>query len=396
MDQGLTVETDKTRQVVTQRVRVDSGTHAVEWLLRTRAGQQILANAYASNERARCLCVRAPVPMYVAKRGNRYYLARMPGTGPLHASSCQSLDSANLLSGVDCYSDGALSKEADGSLRIRFDPGVGTGEQLAALGMNGLLDLLIEEAGLNVFESKGDPVVHSGAALERLRSAATKISIVDSGPLPRLLLVPELFDKDRADDQNERYISLLAGDPPPLVCSTLGGVQPSEYSWRIKLKHFPRLKFWLPRAAGELLIERSGGTFSFEQTTDALCLLQVKRGRQVGDFSVRSIAIRRIDRRKMPILSDSEAEVASRLVAENKSFMRPLRFDSTWTRVLADYLLLRNERDSLGFVFAPTGCVEYDEAKKRVAWPLIRGGAGISLAAGASGVSPKEMEGRIG
>ncbi|MDK9702445.1 MAG: DUF1173 domain-containing protein [Sulfuritalea sp.] len=372
-----------------QRVRVGTDTHAVEWLLRTVTGQGILASAHAAGERPRCQCVPATVEMYVAKRGRRYYLARMPGSGPLHAPHCNSLEAANLLSGMDCYAEGALAHEMDGAMRVRFDAAVELGENLPACGMNGLLDVLIEGAGLNVVAVGAEPRVRSAEALQRLRDAATKVLLADRGPLSRFLLVPEPFEKERADVQNEGYLALLASDPLPLVCSTIRTLQPSEFGWLLRLKHLPRIKFWLSQTTGAALFSRCAGTLGPEDVIGSLCLLQVKQGRSTDSFSVKGIALRQIDARKMPVLSNAEMVVANELVLHGSGFVRPLRFDAPWSRVLADYLLTQDAAASLAFVFSPTGCTDYDEAKKRVAGPLIRGGIAIELLpAGSSGESP--------
>lgn len=361
-----------------QRVRIGENVHCVDWLSRTIAGQAILADAHLSSERPSCLCVSSAVPMYVAKRGQRYYLARMPGSGPLHAPHCNSLETANWLSGMDCYADGVLDYQSDGSVLVRFNAAMEPGTNLPACGMNGLLDLMIEGASLNVFATGSELRVRSSDALQRLRDAAATIRLVDRGLLSGLLLVPAPFEKDRQDEQNAQYLRFLGDIPLPYACSMIRTLQPSEFGWLLRLKHLPRIKFWLSKAMGDALFGRGAGTLTPENVEGSLCLIQAKQGRTNDSFSIKSIGIRMVDSRKMPILAEEEMSAADGLAADGKGFMRPLRFDAPWSRVLADYLVAVEACEiPLMFVMAPTGCPEYDEAKKRAAGPLIRGGAAL-------------------
>ena len=57
-------------------------------------GQTVLADIHRDPaRRPGCACNPSQdggVPMYVARIGDRYYLKRMPGTGPEHAPGCGS------------------------------------------------------------------------------------------------------------------------------------------------------------------------------------------------------------------------------------------------------------------------------------------------------------------
>lgn len=102
----------------TQRIAIGTGIHTAEWLVSTRAGQTILKDCHGTERRPRCLCRPGGVEMYVGRRGQVYYLSRMPGTGFLHADGCASIDDNTLLSGAHAYAAGAIIERADGMLQL--------------------------------------------------------------------------------------------------------------------------------------------------------------------------------------------------------------------------------------------------------------------------------------
>lgn len=358
--------------MLNQRLQVQGKIHEAKWLLRTHAGQQLLANAYSAPVRPRCMCMPTGVEMVVAKRGSRYYLARMPGSGPLHAATCPCIEASdNYLSGVDCYRPGVIDQEPDGSLSVRFDPATPRGRDLPSVGIEGLLDLLIDEAGLNVYDPAAAPMRWQ-AANKALHRAAQLIRMGDTLLADRML-VAEPFDKDNRDAQHGRQLDFLGAEPGRLVVAPLREIAKTEYGWKVTLKHLPAIRFWLPKQVGQDLYARCGGLVALDAPPPALCCVVTKPARQESSFGIAAIAIRRVDDALIPCNSATEADIAGALAGDGRRFIRPLRFDSAWDRVLADYAFSHDGRDCLGFAFLPSGNDILDEAKRRTAMPLIRG-----------------------
>ncbi len=302
--------------------------------------------------------------MYVARRGATYYLARMPGTGMLHGDACPAAEGMNLFSGADAYLPGAMSEQPDGRLSVQYAEG-------GQVSLEGLLDLLIEVAELNVLRP------NTGARTWREARAAlaggAESIVTPDGDLATQLMLPNAFSKETyGAERLGQEAFLTVPDCVRLVCAPLRELRPTAYGWRVVLKHMPDTRFWLSRALGELLVERAGGTFNpGTPPLPGLALMRTRPGSKPGDFLVTDIAIHRTDRRFMPCLSEQEAQVADELAAACRGMLRPLRFDAPWHRALADYALLDCAGAPLPIlVLAPTGCCELDLAKRTLAGAL--------------------------
>lgn len=330
----------------------------------TPAGQQVLAGAHRQRLPLQCLCVGRGVDMYVARRGSTYYLARMPGTGMLHAEDCPSADEANLFSGADSYLAGAMMEQPDGRMSVQYADG-------GPVSIEGLLDLLIEMAELNVLRP-GAPMRAWHDVRTALAEGAEGI-VTPDGNVAAQILLPHAFNKDRySTERLGQEAFLTVPDCVRLVCAPLRELRPTAYGWRVILKHMPDTRFWLSRAVAETLLERAAGTFDpSSPPLPGLALMRVKPGGKPGEFLVSDIALRRTDRRFMPCLSEQEAQVADELSTAQRAVLRPLRFDAPWPRALADYALLDCAGAPLPvLVLAPSGSEVLDLAKKTLAVAL--------------------------
>jgi hypothetical protein len=357
-----------------QRIAIGLRIHELAWLADTKAGQDVLSEAYRGSQRPRCLCVTGGVEMYVGRRGATYYLARMPGSGILHDAACPSVEDVNLFSGAVGYASGVLLELPDGHLVLTFDADTPRQLESPAVSLDGLLDLLLETADLNTWSTDHPQRTWQEVACA-LSAAAETLHIKNTGPLKPSLLLPAPFDKssyDRLRPQQETFLSMKDG--LGLVCAPLREIKPTAYGWQLVLKHLPRTKFWINRKVGEALEAGSGGTLSFADVEyPALCLAQVRR--TTGDgFAVTGLALRRTDRRYLPCLSLPESDAADLLAERGIAHLRPLRFDLPWDAPLCDYALTEGRRTPAPvFVLDDTGCQALDYAKQS-AYRVLAGG----------------------
>ena len=356
-----------------QRIAIGGRVHVAEWLCDTRAGQAVLADAYRDPRRPRCMCRGAGVEMYVGRRGSTYYLSRMPGSGLLHEPACPSMEDLNLFSAAADYADGAIVELPDGSVQVRFDPAAERGENPTAVSLDGLLDLLLEISNLHAW-SPQDNERGWCAVRERLGSAARTIYLAGGAVLSSCLLLPGAFEKDTYQERKRLQESFLCvQDAIRLVCAPLREIRPARYGWQIVLKHMPTSRIWMPRRVAESMKARAQGTLDCSEASyPALCLLQT-RPTGNGGFAVTAGALRRTDRRFVPCLTDAEARVADTLAARQRRFVRPLRFDASWERALADYALVEEGTAPIPiFVLATCGAPALDEAKRGTAAVFAR------------------------
>jgi len=346
-----------------QTIRVGENEHQLDWLTASVPGQRVLAGAYRDGLRLSCLCTQGGIDMYVARRGATYYLARMPGTGLLHAETCPSSEASNLYSGADHYSPGAMQENTEGILQVSYGNGT--------VSLNGLLDAMIEVSGLNEIHANypAYPAPVWRAVREQLYRSAQNIQI-PSGMLDTFFMAPTAFAKEtylKDRDSQEQFLSVKTA--LRLVCAPLRNIRETKYGWQIALKHMPDTKFWLGSPVGEQLIRHADGTLDFKTPPEhALVLLKVRPASRPGAFQVSDLALRRTDRHYLPCLSDQEALVSEELVVAGRSIFRPLRFDAPWTRTLADYALMDHPNEPIPIlVLAPSGSDALDFAKRSLA-----------------------------
>jgi hypothetical protein len=287
----------------------------------------------------------------------------MPGTGFLHGPQCASGDPGeDRTSGADAYCTPLVPHQVLPVLTKGALPG---SHPFAQLTMDGLLDVLIERAGLNVMSRLEDR--RWATVRDRLAQAASLLRPQgEPTPLPPSWFIPQAFQKDQASELEHAAVSALAGGA--LVVAPLKEVLQGPYGWRLTLRHLPHLHFWLSTERATALEERAGGSLVLSAPpASALALLVVHPGNRALSYVVTACAIRRTHRLHLPSLSDAEDRAMDSLISEGAAFLRPLRFDAPWSRLLASVVLLdgAGQQTRLGFVDAPTGCSTLDSARKR-------------------------------
>ncbi|TXT28207.1 MAG: hypothetical protein FD131_3340 [Rhodocyclaceae bacterium] len=363
-----------------QRVAIGSGIHTAEWLVSTRAGQQLLKESHGTDRRPRCMCKPGGVEMYVGRRGQIYYLSRMPGSGFLHADNCASVEDSTLLSGALSYAPGAIVEGADGTLQLaaNLDRRERQAAPITEVSIDGVLEVLIEQADLNRVQTGEEPRTWSRVR-EKLISASQSICF-GAVPLSTSLLLPDRYVRERSADALaacEAKISTTQGGA--LILAPLKELRLTTYSWQVVLKHLPGLRLWASKDAAEQMEARWAAHYFNSNPEYALCLVVAKPARREGNYTVTNMAVLPTDANYFPCRSHREAEVAAELIAEGRPLLRPLRFDSYPDHVLADFAILEGENPTPVFVLAPTGAEEFDAAKRSVASMMERNKALVKV-----------------
>ncbi|WP_126447946.1 DUF1173 family protein [Sulfuricystis multivorans] len=351
-----------------QRIDVGTGVHTAEWLVSTRAGQELLANCHKSARRPRCVCVPGGVEMYVGRRGGLYYLSRMPGTGFLHADHCCSVENRSFFSGACAYMPGVILEKEDGSLSIAANLEIRERmeEPVAQVSIDGVLDILMEQAALNQVSPGTDHRTWL-TVRDRVLEAATWIRL-GNHPLTDFLFVPDRYSRDTGMSsvpECESFLKAQAGHA--LIFAPFKELRLTTYSWQLVLKHLPRLRLWVAKEIAKEIEERCGTPYFSAPPTYALCLVAAKPGRRDGNYTVSNLACLPTDANYFPCRNEREAAVARQLIDEGKSLLRPLRFDSDPTHPLADFAILSNGMVDPVFVLSPSGNDELDSAKRSLA-----------------------------
>lgn len=363
-----------------QRIAIGTGIHTAEWLVSTRAGQLLLKESHGTERRPRCMCQPGGVEMYVGRRGQIYYLSRMPGSGFLHADNCASVEDNILLSGALSYAPGAIVEGADGTLQLaaNLDRRERQAEPITEVSIDGVLEVLIEQADLNRVQTGEEP--RTWASVRESLIAASQSITVGAVPLSAILFLPDRYVRERsADELAACEAKIRAAQGGALILAPLKEMRLTTYSWQVVLKHLPGLRLWASKEAAEQMETRWAAPYFNANPEYALCLVVAKPARREGNYTVTNMAVLATDANYFPCRSRRESEVAAELIAEGHPIMRPLRFDCAPAQVLADFAILDGENPTPVFVLAPTGAEEFDAAKRSVAGLMERNHAQVKV-----------------
>ena len=305
--------------------------------------------------------------MYVARRGSHFYVARMPGSGSLHAPDCASVEDVNYLTGFTAYAPEAVAELDDGCLAVNFSPSASGDDPVSSVSLSGLFDLLIEQANLNRYIHCGEPAKVTWSAVRtRILSAATNLMIGTSA-LSEQLAVPRPFDKEAGDSETADFEASLRTATPHLLCAPFKEIRKSPYGWQLVLKHLPRLRFWLSDEVAAAAEQASYGHFCLDAPPRfALCLAVVRANKTPGSFTVSHLSVKPTDASFMPCANDRFAEISDQLLKAGESFVRVLRFDAPTATPLADYALLDASMTPV-FIDTPTGNLDVDATRRSLA-----------------------------
>lgn len=238
------------------------GTFTREWIEEhVEQAQTLLAQCKGRTPICRC---RLPgLPLYIAQR-TRYYLARVPNSGPQHAPCCPSYEPDRAECGWGIYSPSALNECGDGRVAVKLGvpllirgdrAGVTpTGPQQIGtertfrdtMELPGLLHLLWERTEFNRWNPRMRNRRHYRQIYKYLLEAADSVQ-VRRQPLTRHLYIPEPYEPDQALEIEARRqrafreLSRTAGGIPLriLVFGRVRSIVELDEELGIRLAHLP-------------------------------------------------------------------------------------------------------------------------------------------------------------
>lgn len=196
---------------MTQRYRVLGRTFDVG---SSQEFQDRLAEAHSRKQKAHCLCRKGEeLPLYIARRYDKWVLARWPGSGADHATSCDHFDAPDTLTGLGQVRGSAVIDDEDSgetALKVGFPlsrgaaraaPGALTNDKPVIkstgqkLSMRGLLHYLWDRAELTHWHPKMASKRNWFVARRALLEAAALCSVKQQ-PLTGALFIPETYRSD--------------------------------------------------------------------------------------------------------------------------------------------------------------------------------------------------------
>ncbi|MFL6605785.1 MAG: DUF1173 family protein [Steroidobacteraceae bacterium] len=343
------------------------GTYSREWLDQHGEEAQVILSR-CKGQYPRCLCRSPGSLLYIAQR-SRFYLARLPHSGPDHAPACPSYEPEPSLCGWGIYSSKALEDRGDGRIHLKLAASLairGSVEtnaspmplhaaaevtQRDAVQLRGLLHLLWERAEFNRWR----PAMHGRRRYRQIfkyiHEAAEAITLRRHN-LTHHLFMPEPFQRSerlqiearRQRALKERSESASGSPMRVLVAGQLRTVvHMADGAQGLSLAHLPRE--FLIRAPAQLLSRvRMESEFAWvdwpalHAEFHLIVLLTMQRMRS-GHWSADALAAMVTTPEYIPVFSMEEALLAQRLTDEARAFYKPLPYDAVPWR-LPNFLLV--------------------------------------------------------
>lgn len=334
-----------------------------------------VAEAYAAHGRPRCLCRPGGVEMYVAWSSAGYLLKRMPNTGCQHAADCPSYEPADVTSGLGAVAGSAISEDAvtgETALKLGFAmsklpgrstvPGSGQAGSSAAtsgvrLSLRGLLHYLWHEAGLTRWHP-GFAGKRTWSIVRRHLLQAAEGKVAQGRALGQSLYVPEAFSPEQRDAINARRTAQWRGavqargraQQLQLLIGEVKEIVPARYGHKSIIKHLPDQAF----AIDEQLYRRIGRRFEAELSlwgaNDRVRMVAVATFgvSEAGVPAIVEVSLMPVTPQWLPVESSFELDLVEKLVGEQRSFVKGLRYN-----LGADVLLANATLTDMGVSAVP-------------------------------------------
>lgn len=346
--------------------------------------QAALANAYARRERPSCLCREPGCPMYVARIGDLYLIKRMPLSGGVHDSSCDSYEPAHELSGLGALMGSAIQVDPQsGMAALKLDFSLSrTGSRAASvlagqnsasvsgdpsrMSLRGLLHYLWHEAELTVWTSRWAGKRHWWNVRWHLLEAAGQMT-VRGGPLADVLFVPEPFRAENKEAIEQRRNAVLATALPPksgprkllVLVGEVKEIVPARSGQKLVIRHLPGFPFIIDDALHRRLQARFEKELSLWAADSGSHLMTIATFglNPAGLAIVEEIALMVVSENWIPYETVPEKRLVDALARLHEKSVKGLRYDLQPDQPIAN-ALLQNRQEPTALFVVPAGADE--------------------------------------
>lgn len=328
--------------------------------------QEALALVHDTPERPRCLCVPGGVEMYVA-RHRLFVVKRMPDSGSTHHPACPSYEPESQQSGLGELVGEAVLETEPGRVELRVDfPWTrvighsmprGEAQEVAEVGvprrrmsLRALMHFLFERAGFNRWSPAMAGKRNQGVLHKYLLEAAEEIT-VKGVPLAERLYVPEPFSEsgkaEAAQRRREKLAVLGPRDGQAPLAVVIGEYKTSEATaqgHRVWIRHMPDAPLLIAGRTWER-IERVFAPLFEARDADIrpsvrLVMAALICARREHTYEIDSVSLMLTSEQWIPIEGVHELPLIDALVAQQRRFVKPLRYDARSAAPFPNALLL--------------------------------------------------------
>ena len=309
---------------------------------------QLLKPFHLAKRRPHCLCAeREPVRLIVRRVHGNFRLACYPGTTAIHDPRCYFYSAEEGRVG-QAYTLDAVEKQPDGGIYVRLDQSLAAARPTVAqhisaerkqelrrgatrfqrntVKLQGLLQILWERAGLHRWHPRnpGDNRRYT-EIVDRLTDAAIDVRVPAGNLTERLYLPPPTYDDG---GQTLRATARRAGTQQAiLIIGEFLSSRPTEFGEAVTLVCLRDCPLFLSK---ELWAGRTNSYRRPRRTDDerfwliAICTLS-----PAGHVNVKDAAWMECQRNYIVVHSAYERRVADLLVLQERTFVKPVRYDTT-------------------------------------------------------------------
>lgn len=329
--------------------------------------QSVLKAAYGRAD-LRCGCKgRGPKRLAVKyyEGSDIFSLARFSLTGGQHAPDCQYYSASPGQSGEGAETSRVIDQRHDGSITIRLEIAMLERGDVAApagprrtptnrapaakqssMKLLGLLHYLWEEAGLNQWKPAFTGKRRASLSYWWINNAADNVWVGQVKLVDQLLL-PAFGPETREAERNRvRAAAALQAKHRMLVIAPLAGFTPERsdaMARQLKIGGFHGMPIaFMQNGLWDSTVRRfpnAATAWRNGQGTVAIAQVELKQGTKGVYASIIDMALMSITADFVPVESSYERVVAELLVAQGRSFTKPMRYDVGAELVLPDFIL---------------------------------------------------------
>ena len=331
--------------------------------------QDALARVYGSPERPRCLCVSGGIEMYIARHAD-YVVKRMPDTGHQHHPTCPSFETEPGMSGLGELVGEAIIEHTPDQVEVRtaFAMSRMTGKAVPRgeavidpaevhaprkrLSLRALLHFLYERAGFNRWYPAMEGRRHQGVLHKYLCEAARGV-MVKGASLDERLYIPEPFRAEHKEEIGERRRKKLALLLSPedavqlkmaIIVGEYNGSEPTAFGRRIVVKHMPDVPLYIETKAWAR-VERSYACILQARDADVpkkprVMMAALVYAKRDHIYQVDTVSMMLTTDQWVPLDGLYELPLIEALQREQRSFMKPLKYDARSAATFPNALLL--------------------------------------------------------
>jgi hypothetical protein len=362
--------------------------YALDWLSdpTNPKAQRLFGRHYQSPVRPKCNClVDGRSRDLVIKKRNRFFLAKIPGTGDNHSPWCDLHGTTptdatrpdgkipaiieigdKLDINLSSYMELPTLNE---SLNLANRPNVhsGNGSGRNSVTLLGLLQFLWQKSNLHIwFPNRNFP--RNFNTVQKSIDGLASLICIRKRRLANLLVMP-IWRKgiDRAKNLELNRQNLFKQTSKSGQAGVIIGMvnrwipsKTGDGSVGLGFDLLDKLLWISPETA--TTVEQSYAQLIKEIRQDDRQIVAIATVFRNGDYcTISDIALMRTNTQFIPVDSSYELLVANKLIAENRKFRKPLRLERE--RYLPDFVLMDCVTDVVMEVFGVQGNIEYDERK---------------------------------